>query len=161
MSINNDIDQHQVCFCANLSADTGAVTGDGTSYTLICDTVILDNAASYNNGSGVFTVPVTGNYLVGYNVNYLAIAAGAQEFYTAISYNGASYGYVTWPTSNKLANFYGPNSAVSSGTNIVIPMTAGLTASIVVVGTNGAKNDKIAGLSGSNIPTMFYCYLLN
>lgn len=53
----------QPAFSAYLSANTANnVTGDGTSYTVICDTVVFDQASNYNNATGVFTAPVSGRY---------------------------------------------------------------------------------------------------
>jgi len=53
----------QPSFCALNSAGDANVTGDGTEYTVICDTEIWDQSADYNNGTGVFTAPITGRYL--------------------------------------------------------------------------------------------------
>lgn len=53
----------QPLFSAYRSADVLNVAGDGTVYTLICDTEITDRASNYNNTTGVFTAPVEGQYL--------------------------------------------------------------------------------------------------
>lgn len=52
----------QPSFMAYLSADANNVTGNGTAYTLICDTELYDRNADYNNLTGVFTAPVSGLY---------------------------------------------------------------------------------------------------
>jgi hypothetical protein len=53
----------QPAFFALLSADTAAnVTGDGTTYTPICNTEVFDQNANYNNATGTFTAPFTGRY---------------------------------------------------------------------------------------------------
>ncbi len=52
----------QPAFFAINSATDADVTGDATSYTVIFDTEIFDQNADYNNGTGVFTAPVTGRY---------------------------------------------------------------------------------------------------
>lgn len=41
---------------------SGAVTGNGTVATLICNTAIINVGTSYNTSNGVFTAPKTGNY---------------------------------------------------------------------------------------------------
>ena len=53
----------QPAFLAQNSATDSNVTGDNTSYTIICDTEIYDQGSDYNNATGVFTAPVTGRYL--------------------------------------------------------------------------------------------------
>jgi hypothetical protein len=52
----------QPAFLAYNSAADNNVTGNGTDYTVICDTEIFDQAANYNNATGEFTAPVTGKY---------------------------------------------------------------------------------------------------
>lgn len=49
-------------FLAHLSATQSNVTGDGTAYTLICNTEIFDVGLTYNNATGVCTAPRTRKY---------------------------------------------------------------------------------------------------
>jgi hypothetical protein len=49
---------------ANLSVDTGAVTGNNTIYQIVFDNVIYDTNGNYNNGTGVYTASVAGVYAV-------------------------------------------------------------------------------------------------
>ncbi len=53
----------QPLFEAVLSSSQTNKTGAGAEYVVICDTEIFDQGANYNNGTGVFTAPVTGRYL--------------------------------------------------------------------------------------------------
>jgi len=53
----------QPAFFAYNSTLRSDVTGDGTAYTLIFNTVVLDQNSDYNNTTGVFTAPVTGFYM--------------------------------------------------------------------------------------------------
>ncbi len=42
----------------------GAVTGDGTAWTIVCDTALINLNTEYNTTTGVFTPSRTGYYLV-------------------------------------------------------------------------------------------------
>jgi len=52
----------QPSFLAYLSADAANITGDSTVATLVCNTEVFDQNSDYNNGTGIFTAPVTGRY---------------------------------------------------------------------------------------------------
>lgn len=160
-TMNNDINQSRLYFNAYLSADTAAETGDSTAYTIVFDTETLDNDSVYDHTTGIFTAPVDGDYLLSYNIAYMAIATGAQTFDIVIRCNGLDYGHQTWPTLNKLANFYGANNWTTAKNVAIIPMLATQTASVIVTGIGGAKVDKIAGPVGSNNPSSFYGFLIN
>jgi len=54
----------QPAFSAYISTDPTNVTGNGTAYTLACNTEIFDRNADYNSGTYTFTAPVTGIYLL-------------------------------------------------------------------------------------------------
>jgi hypothetical protein len=62
MATNNAINLGRNTFSAALSATVANATGDGTTYTIICDTELIDEGSCYNNATGIYTVPVTGNY---------------------------------------------------------------------------------------------------
>lgn len=51
-------------FSVGLSADLNNVTGNGTEYTILCDTEIYDYLDQYNPANGRFTVDRTGKYLL-------------------------------------------------------------------------------------------------
>lgn len=47
----------------NSTAPT-AVTGSGTTYTVIFDTATVNNSSSFSTSTSIFTAPVTGNFLI-------------------------------------------------------------------------------------------------
>lgn len=50
------------CFLASLTTTVTNVTGDGTTYTFIPDTLVYDQGSNFNISTGVFTAPITGKY---------------------------------------------------------------------------------------------------
>lgn len=55
-------------FSAVLSTSSNNRTGNGTVYTLVCDTETYDVMSNYNNGTGTFTAPFTGKYQFEYQL---------------------------------------------------------------------------------------------
>jgi hypothetical protein len=74
----------QPAFLAYKSATTANVTGNATIYAYICDTEVFDNSNSYNNGTGIFTVPKTGVYAFGTSVLSNNTTASAVEIQASL-----------------------------------------------------------------------------
>ena len=130
MSTNNSINTNSpVYFNANLSANQANVTGDGTQYTVIFDTVINDQDSNYNNSTGVFTAPVTGNYLFIANIH---MAGNALCTAYTINLSGSAYGLVPF-----LLGAVTLNGDIAGTGTAIVKMTAGDTM-IVVVGAYGS-----------------------
>jgi hypothetical protein len=140
----------QPAFSANKSANTNNVTGDGTTYTLICNTEIYDQGANYNTTTGVFTAPVTGRY---------SFCLGCGIFGLL---NTHTQGYMELVTSNRtyrtpeLSPYAAANSSASFGfgTSIQADMDLGDTASITVTVANGTLVVDVDG-GGAPIRTYF------
>lgn len=129
----------QPAFSAYLSSQSANATGDGTNYTIIFDTELFDQASDYNNSTGVFTAPVTGNYYFSagislYNIgactNYMAFLAVGANTYRLLQLN--------------------PSTCAVSGTltlsvNALVNLTAGTTASITITGLNTTKTVGVDG----------------
>ncbi len=80
----------QPAVLACVANDVSNVTGDGTAYTVICDYEHYDQNADYNTGTGIFTSPLTGIYLMfqqlGLNVfsgnnGYLKLITSNRNYY--------------------------------------------------------------------------------
>lgn len=54
----------QPCFCAQKDADAANVTGQGNLYQPVYNVERVDQNSDYNTGTGIFTAPVTGKYLI-------------------------------------------------------------------------------------------------
>jgi hypothetical protein len=73
----------QPCFLAYNSASDADQTGDATIYTVVCDTEVIDANADYDTGTGVFTAPVGGKYLLQFQV-ILSQLGGAHATHTLL-----------------------------------------------------------------------------
>lgn len=130
---------------AFLSSSTGLnVTGDSTAYTVIFDTEVADVGANYNNGTGVFTAPVAGNYLITTTIGLVNITAGHTNCQTRI----VTTGRTVIATQVNGANGIG-GGVLGQGGSAVLPMAAGDTASIVAL---AAGSTKTVGVGGSASP---------
>jgi hypothetical protein len=142
----------QPAFSVNLSANATNVTGDGTVYTIIFDSVLKDQTSSYNNGTGVFTAPVTGKYL--FQATCLASGGATQ---TSAIFNLVATGITTGLATLNPFPIENAATFTVSG-SCIISMTAGDTASCTMTISGGAKTSTVGG-SASPI-TYFGGYLL-
>lgn len=124
---------------AYLSATTAAVTGDNTLYTVIFDTEINDQGANYDNTTGIFTAPISGNYLVTGNVVFgdLGTTVNFTSFLTATP--AELYG-----VSNNLLNT-GSGGFVWCPISGIIRLSAAQTIRIKARGTGGTLTNTIQG----------------
>lgn len=142
-------------FSAYKSAPTADVTGAGTTYTVIFDSVIFDRTAGFNNSTGVFTASATGLYLLTtnvlfYNFGGVTITAAALQIHTS----NRDY-YVADGAFQYVA---GSLQQISLGGGVIADMDAGDTVSIKVY-INGLAGDT-ADLYGGAADVYFQGALL-
>lgn len=136
----------QPAFFANLSTSTANdKTGDGSSYTAICDTVIYDQNSDYNNTTGIFTAPISGRYHFSSAISAINIGpahTGYRNFHQTTSaityYQGGGCN-----SANCRSNANGYSASLSSYINL----DAGDTVFLIINVNGGAKT---IGLEGSN-----------
>ena len=139
----------QPCFLAYRSVTVASVTGDNTLYQIINDTEAFDLGSNYNNGTGVFTAPVTGRYL----------------FCTTVAVNGfgtqtnGAIGIVTTARTYNSQYFQWGLIGVSSGTcqqsfTTIADMSANDTAHFIVQIGGGTKT---LGITGGGTIAGTYC----
>lgn len=150
----------QPSFLAYLSTNASAVTGDGSPYTLLCDTEIFDKSSSYNTSTGVFTAPTIGAAQGIYQFDVgVTLAAGT------ISTSTSFIVKLQTTQFNFLPIAINPNAAtISAGLtqtfSLKAQMAPGDTAFVVItVAGLIAATVSIAG--GANILTYFSGALLN
>ncbi len=123
-------------FSANLSATVNNVTGDGTTYTVICDTEITDAAGAYNNSTGTFTAPVNGYYSF----------SGVARLQGLSSHELVQYWFSNWPAitihgTNVFTGSYLQQNISVNG----IYLAAGATVNFYIYGEGGTKVIDIEG----------------
>lgn len=135
-------------FLVHLAANTAAVTGDGTFYTILYDTADVNIGACYNTGTGIFTVPTTGRYTfqAGVAPDQLGAAHVTMNWqcYNATAGTYASFMYLN-PQSLLITGGY----KLSSNTSFPAALTAGdAITSFCGIG-GGAASVRINGAANS------------
>ena len=149
----------QPLFIAYLAATVANATGDGTFYTVICDTINKQQGSSYNNATGEFTVPVTGSYSFFSRVKFGNISAPVTTSDIFFYVNGAIGAYATGPDCNLAAIRDGSNNAALVQSTLM-SLTAGDVVKLVAWGTGGAKTVNVVGLDTGVQSTYFAGYLV-
>ena len=145
-TINLDLPPRSA-FSAFTNTTNNNVTGDGTVYTIIFDSVVFDNLGDYNPATGTFTVPVTGLYAFTSNSALWNFGAAHNFGHIIININGGA--------AQGSSNLCNPAAIfeTTSGTNKLefqivryLPLTAGDTINIEVQVSGSTKtvNESIA-----------------
>jgi hypothetical protein len=135
----------QPCFAAKVSNTTITnVTGDGTKYFVIFNSVTFDNLSNYNSGTGIFTVPVTGRYFfaTGLLLTGVGVAHTAGTF--ALEYAGT---FTLTGLNNTAVAALGTNFTYTGST--IIPLTAGDSVRVSISVSNSTKTVSVLGGVGN------------
>lgn len=141
----------QPAFLTYASGTLNNVTGDGTDYTIVYDTEIIDQNNDFD-GTSTFTAPVTGFY--NFNTfNGVAVSAGSGtlEGDSYIATSNRNYNGTNLPTKERVANFVGINAWISFGTNCYADMDAADTATSHVEFNLGTKTTSLIGNANMNV----------
>lgn len=136
------------CAAFYSSGTVSNVTGNGTVYT-IGTSATLTKIKDFNSNmttSGVLTAPVTGKYLISYNIQYTPPSGATGSVTTVHSLVTTANTFIlkNFPTTNKVTSFAGNGGALDIQGSIVVSMTAADTALWKYTGTGGsAANDAI------------------
>ncbi len=123
-------------FSAYLAANANNVTGNGTLYTIIADTENYDISSDYNTGTGTFTTPTTGKYLIWWQV----FAGGLTASHTAATLEfTASIGYVYSMNIGAIRNA-STNQTLIVGSKVV-QLSASDTVNMKIQVSNGGSDD--------------------
>lgn len=141
---------------ANSATDTNS-TGDGTNFTVICDSVSFDIGSNYNSGTGTFTAPITGIYRLDTSITASSIGAGhvsaSQDFFINGSTTIATESGMSPATCRDTAsnNFCNPQASR------LVSLTAGDT---VVVRYTVSGSTKTVGILGNAFFSTFFSGML-
>ena len=124
----------QPCVIAKNDSNRNNVTGDGTYYTTLYPTEIIDRNADFNGGTGIFTAPVTGVYSVsGYIYAYGIVAATNNWQIDVVTSNRTHSGIVYFATMDVSP------TEIASPYAILLDMDASDTAYVNLRVNNGSK----------------------
>ena len=137
---------NQPCFLAYLSSNQTNTTGDGTIYTIVFDTILVNQGTVYSTGTGNFTAPVAGNYLLTAGVCVANLPAGGTQLIAQISTSLSIPQYYI-NLSNPIAQVDPATGDFQFTGSAVIPFTASATAHVRILITGGTKTATVAGQS--------------
>lgn len=132
-------------FISTLSATGTNLTGDGTQYTLVCNTVTLNTGSGYAGGTGIFTAPSTGTYFFTFNIFLSNLIATHTNVYV--------YFQIVTVSSDRVISLNPYITQNSSGEfgisgSIVKSMTASQTAKVIIAVSGGTKTVSVVGGTG-------------
>jgi hypothetical protein len=129
-------------FLATLSSPITNVTGDGTVYTAIWDT--LSSGSGYNTSTGVFTAPISGDYLF---LIMMYITNLSVSFNLCQSSLVTTFGTFQFVECNPGSGRNPSNQLIAPPGSIVVPMNVGDTASVTLKVSGSTKTVSFGTLS--------------
>ena len=143
-------------FYAYLSAQASNVTGDGTAYQVAFDSTAFDTASAFTTGASAhFTAPTTGYYSFSFCIQGTGIIA--QTF--AITAFNSNFNNIN-PTF-KLPTPWAGSGVESYNGSVIVSMTAGDTASLVLTLGGSTKTVSVTGAPIGAVTTFFAGYLIH
>jgi hypothetical protein len=148
----------QPLFSAHVNPSTAPITGDGTDAKIVFNVVDVNQTGAYNASTGVFTAPVTGNYLVGCAVT-VDWDGGVNPSDITITLVGSLKSYLIAYNPAPASDASVSMQFVYAG-QAIIPLTTGATISTHILCNGFNLSVYVDGGSGSLDTSYFYAYLL-
>lgn len=147
---SNVLNSQQALFGAYLSSQHSNVTGNGAVYTILYDTILVNQGGRYNASTGIFTAPAAGNYLF-CTYNLIIGAAGPTAAEIILDVNGTGYlidyshTFAAGPTNSTLKG-WSIVSLPSSGQVSMLLYMQGSTMSASIKGTGAPYSCYFSGM---------------
>lgn len=157
MPTTNAINQSKpyALFQAYYSVTTGAVTGDGTAYTIDFDAAQFDEDS--NIAAGTFTVAQDGQYQLGTNLRLGGLAAG----HTSCLIQIGKPGLYTDSGIINIGAIRTPANECSIEAHNILSLSAGDVVNVILTVSGGAKTVTIISNGAGQPDSWFYGFLIN
>ncbi len=128
------------------TAGLSNVTGNATVYQILFETVLIDNASGYSAATGIYTVPVTGNYLIMCRLEWTGLTASFTQLDWRIRQSGSNdtYQFLFKPSTILTA----AGKLIMTGSKILRVVAGGTgTLKILTTGVGSTKTISIGAES--------------
>jgi hypothetical protein len=130
----------QPCFHAYLNSTVSNVTGDGTAYDIVFNAERFDLGSDFNTGTGIFTAPVDGKYLLTFTVRFEGLTILHTRNTTTIVTSNWNY-----ELNSQDASARDNLNLLELNGSMIVDMDASDTALIRVASVNSTKVVDIGG----------------
>jgi hypothetical protein len=138
----------QPCFLSHLSANATSVTGDGTTVTIVYDTVDQQQGGTnYASGTGIFTAPFTGWYQFSTNLFLTGLLVTHTEVLCVWTFTGSSISSRFFDNNGGLIR--NPSNQLACSGSIITFMSATDTLKVQLTVGGGTKAVSVSGGAGS------------
>lgn len=80
-----------ISFFAYLNTTRNNVTGNGTTYDIVYDAESYDTMSSFDTGTGIFTAPFSGKYLLTVGMQVNELSDSTTDFFSLIETSNRNY----------------------------------------------------------------------
>lgn len=136
---------------AYLNTGVTNVTGNGTNYTVLYDTVGYGDSSNYS--SGVYTVQIPGNYIICSGMTFNNIINSANNNLSGFSINGTNYRMIEL----SMIALKDSTNTYSQTSSIQFYMSAGQTISVIATINNGSAAS--VGMPGGTSPYLNWMFI--
>ena len=153
MATNNVINQKGILpfFMATTNAELSNVTGDGTEYKVVYNTVLNDNTGSF--ASTTFTAPLAGTYNFNIALYLLYLTNSVTHIKLSLFVNATDYELIYIDDWNS-------GTAYNQACSLIVPLAAGDTVDSRVTVSGITKTVSVYNIGAGYISPIFSGYMI-